>query len=230
MDLILEQIDEALKNKGLSDAAASMKAVGNPALIKNMRLKRGTEKRYNLTAIAKLAEVLDLELYFGPPRETGNIPHQIIGGDDYASVAYHDVAASAGPGAEADPHATVENYAFRRDWLKRQGVAPQNAAMLRVKGDSMSPLIVDGDTLLIDTNRRDPAVRQRAEGEKRRADIYVLTIDGDTRIKWIERPDPTTLILYSENTANYLPEVFTAADQDRVDIVGKVLWWGHTVK
>jgi phage repressor protein C with HTH and peptisase S24 domain len=68
MDLILEAIDEALKKKGLSDAAASKLAVGNPSLIKNFRAPSAAGKRYNAVALQKLADVLDLEFYFGPRR------------------------------------------------------------------------------------------------------------------------------------------------------------------
>ena len=69
IDEILARIDEALARKGLSDAAASKLAAGNPALIKNLRLSRATkpeDKRTNFHALRRIAEVLDLECYFGP--------------------------------------------------------------------------------------------------------------------------------------------------------------------
>jgi phage repressor protein C with HTH and peptisase S24 domain len=229
MDVILSHIDRALKNKGLSDAAASNLAVGNSALIKNMRLKSSGEKRYNLTSLQKLAEVLDLELYFGPPRDLGDTPHTIIDGKDFATIPYHDVAASAGPGALADQHADIQSYAFRRDWLQRQGVAPQNAEMLRVRGDSMAPRIVDGDTLLIDTAHKEPPIRPQSRPGQRRSSIYVVDVDGETRVKWVERPDFQNLILYSEDAANHPPEAFLGRDQERLRFIGKVIWWGHTV-
>ena len=69
MDIILETTNTALKKKGLSDAAASQLAVGHPALIKKLRLPAKGDKRYNYVNLQKLAEVLDLELYFGPRRE-----------------------------------------------------------------------------------------------------------------------------------------------------------------
>ena len=57
MDPILEIIDAALRRKGLSDSAASKLAVGHSSLIKNMRIPRDGEKRYNLPALQKLSEV-----------------------------------------------------------------------------------------------------------------------------------------------------------------------------
>jgi hypothetical protein len=66
---ILDLIDEALLRKSLSASAASKLAVGNPSLIKNMRQETGYQKRFNAVALSKLANVLDLEFYFGEERE-----------------------------------------------------------------------------------------------------------------------------------------------------------------
>lgn len=68
MDPILDEIDKALKRKGLSAAAASKEAAGHYSLIKNMKASKAGGKRYSVETLEKLAEVLDLELYFGPRR------------------------------------------------------------------------------------------------------------------------------------------------------------------
>ncbi|MEO0467638.1 MAG: hypothetical protein AAF216_13940, partial [Pseudomonadota bacterium] len=70
---VLAILDDALRRTGLSDTAASRLAVGNPSLIKNMRAQSSGRKRYNIDAVAKLAEVLDLELYLGPKRPMDGI-------------------------------------------------------------------------------------------------------------------------------------------------------------
>ncbi|MFA8441558.1 helix-turn-helix transcriptional regulator [Yoonia sp.] len=176
-----------------------------------------------------ICDALGLEFYIGPPRDLGDTPHTMIDGEDFATIPYHDVAASAGPGAVADQHADIQSYAFRRDWLQRQGVAPQNAEMLRVRGDSMAPRIVDGDTLLIDTAHKEPPIRPLSRPGQRRSSIYVVDVDGETRVKWVERPDFQNLILYSEDAANHPPEAFLGRDQERLRFIGKVIWWGHTV-
>lgn len=68
MDSILDEIDKALQRKGLSAAAASKQAAGHYSLIKNMKSAKSKGKRYSVETLEKLAEVLDLELYFGPRR------------------------------------------------------------------------------------------------------------------------------------------------------------------
>jgi phage repressor protein C with HTH and peptisase S24 domain len=69
---VIEEIDAALRRKGLTDAAASKLAVGNLSLIKNMRAQKSSGKRYSFQALEHLAQVLDLELYFGPDRSKSN--------------------------------------------------------------------------------------------------------------------------------------------------------------
>jgi len=184
----------------------------------------------NIDRAKEICDALGLEFYIGPPRETGSVPHAIIEDHDYATVSYYDVSASAGPGVVPAADAAVENFAFRRDWLKRQGVAPQNAALLRVKGESMSPLISDGDILLIDTARKEPPIRPQTSESRVRSGIYVVDVDGETRVKRVERPDFQNLILYSEDTTKFAPEAFLGRDQQRLNFVGKVIWWGHTVE
>lgn len=91
----------------------------------------------------------------------------------------------------------------------------------------MLPGIHDGDLLLIDTARRDIAVRARRSTDLRPAPIYAL-LDGDqARIKRLERPEQGVVVLISDNAA-FPPEVLTGAKIEALNIIGKVMWWGHT--
>ncbi|WP_322895219.1 MULTISPECIES: S24 family peptidase [unclassified Yoonia] len=225
-----DAVRDRLEALGKRAYAVEVEAGLPPDAIRNV-LRSSKKSGPTLSRVKEICAALGLEFYVGPPRETNSVHHTIIGGEDYATVSYHDVSASAGPGEEADPHAVVQDYVFRRDWLKRQGVAPQDAAMLRARGDSMVPMISDGDVLLIDTKRRNPPVAPRTQPGMRRSSIYVVDVDGQTRVKWVERPDNITLILYSENAYNYHPEIFMGEELDeRLRFIGKVIWWGHTVR
>lgn len=75
MNEILKAIQDALDSKGVTAAAASRAAAGNPSLIKNMMNARGENPRYSYQALEKLADVLDLEIYFGPKRGSGPVDH-----------------------------------------------------------------------------------------------------------------------------------------------------------
>lgn len=224
MDPILEAIDEALKRRGLSDAAASKLAVGNYALIKNMRSSRSEDKRYNFQALEKLAEVLGLECYFGPPRDTGPIESVLVGGDDYAHIPLHEASLAAGNGSQNDTEEVVDFLAFRRDWLRKIGVSASNAVLARAYGESMQPTIWADDMVLIDRSRIEVPVRTPGTKGARRSPIYAIVEEGKARIKRLERPEPGLIMMLSDNP-DYSPEI---AKIETLSVIGKVMWWGHT--
>ena len=227
MDPILDAIDEALARNRLSDSAACKLAVGNYALLKNMRAARGGDKRYSFQALSKLADVLGLECYFGPPRETGPVEQVTIDGADYAHIPLHDALLAAGAGAFNGSEAVVDNLAFRRDWLQRIGVSASTARLARVQGDSMQPSLWPGDMILIDTRANEPPIRSRETRDQRRSPIYALIDNGEARVKRIERPKPDLMMLISDNP-DYAPELRHGDEMKAVQIIGKVVWWGHT--
>ena len=227
MDPILETIDEALRRRGLSDAAASKLAVGNYALIKNMRSARSDEKRYNFQALEKLAEVLGLECYFGPPRETGPVQQLMVDGEDFSQIPLHEAYLAAGDGHLNGDAPIVGQLAFRRDWLKKIGVSPSKAVLARVHGDSMQPTMQPDDLVMIDRARNTVPVRARAANDRRPATIYAMLHEGQARIKRIERPEEGLMMLVSDNPA-YGPEILTGSRIEALNIIGKVMWWGHT--
>lgn len=227
MDPILDAIDHALRAKGLSDAAASKLAVGHPSLIKNLRMPREGEKRYNLPALQKLAQVLDLEFYFGPPRDTGTVEQVVLDGREFAHIPLHQASLAAGHGAANEDEEVVDHLAFRRSWLKRIGVSASNAVLARARGDSMLPGIHCGDMVLIDRSKRDVPVRPRRPEDNRPAPIYAILDGAGARIKRIERPESELIMLLSDNPS-FPPEVLTGSKVSSLDIIGKVMWWGHT--
>lgn len=229
MDPILETIDVALRRKGLTDAAASKLAVGHPSLIKNLRMPREGEKRYNLPALMKLADVLDLEFYYGPRRETGPVAQVTLDGADYAHVPLHDAMLAAGSGCSNASEQVIDQLAFRRDWLKKVGVTASAARLARVQGDSMQPTMWPGDMILIDTKRKDPQIRQRDTHDQRRSPVYAMIDNGEARVKRIERPSAELMMLLSDNP-DYAPELRQGKDLEGIKIIGKVVWWGHTAR
>lgn len=228
MDPILDAIDAALKRKGLSDAAASKLAVGHPSLLKNLRMPREGEKRYNLPALKRLADVLDLEFYFGPRRSAPEPKQIALDGSGYALVPLHDAALSAGPGALNGDSSIIGSLAFRNDWLRAQGVSPGTATLARVSGESMTPTLSPGDMVLINTaeSARQVPVRRPRPG-KTRAPIYALADGPEALVKRLIRPDAGTLILVSDNP-DWPPETRTGSALAAVRILGQVVWSAHS--
>ena len=226
MDPILDTIDAALKQKGLSDAAASKLAVGHPSLIKNLRMERQGEKRYNLPSLMKLAKVLDLDFHFGPTRAPAQIEHITVEGSDYARIPLHNAWLSAGPGSENGDVAIIDHMAFRQDWLRKIGLKPEDAALARISGDSMAPGINPGDLVMIDTTRRDVPARIKNRLPPQ-LPVFAFIQDQSARVKRLERlPHERLLVLYSDNAA-HPPEIIADPDARAIDILGQVVWSGH---
>lgn len=220
MDDVFAALDAALKREGLSDAAASQLAVGNPSAIKNLRMQRGSEKRINYVTLSKLAEVLGLELYFGPPRQIFTQPQSLAAHDgDFVQVRRFDVQLSAGPGRNGDNAPELAPVAFRAKWMTDAGLIADRCKVLSVNGDSMYPTLSDGDLILVD--ERQTTVRSMA--------VYAFVdVSGDARIKRLEKLDDQ-LLLRSDNP-DVTTEIRKPAEANDIRIIGKVVWSGHKWK
>lgn len=196
-------------------------AVGNPSLIKGFKLPAGKgEKRYNYLALMKLAEVLDLELYFGPPRETGNVVHTIVDGEEFAEIDHLDIQASAGHGRENGNPDVIDKLAFKRDWLTHKNIDPNRACLIDVHGDSMLPSLSNGDLALVDQRKN------VITGNK----IYALTdIDGTTLVKRLEILPDQSVLLKSDNP-EWPTQIRKGQDANRLNIIGEIVWSGHSWK
>lgn len=169
-----------------------------------------------------------MEFYIGPPRPTPEEHPIDPRTSDFELVRRFDVLVSVGDGIAPGGEGTLEPLAFRRDWLVRQGVRPAQVVLIQARGQSMEPVISDGDLVMVDTSRTEVPVAAR--GSRRRDNIYwVVRLDGDLRIKDVERTDARTFVLTSENTREYRPEVVSLDAARDFEIVGRVAWWGHTV-
>lgn len=227
MDPILDEIERALEKKGMSAAAASKLAAGHFSLIKNMKASKAGGKRYSVETLEKLAQVLDLEFYFGPPRDTGPVEQVVLDGRDFAHIPLHHASLAAGDGAANADEEIVDHLAFRRSWLSRIGVSASNAVLARAQGDSMLPSIHCGDMVLIDRSKRDVPVRMRRPEDSRPAPIYAILDGLGARVKRIERPEQDLVMLLSDNPS-FPPEVLTGSKVASLNVIGKVMWWGHT--
>src|SRR5580692_7421498 len=114
-------------------------------------------------------------------------------------------AAAAGSVTPPDPLGT-EWVALRHDWVRAVcKVEPNELALETATGESMTPTIRDGNTLLIDTTDR----------TFRNFGIYVLEINGQRLVKRVQRKHDGSLVLISDNTA-YQPDT---VDKDAADTV-----------
>lgn len=74
--------------------------------------------------------------------------------DRYADVtAYSQSVGLGAAGSEAVEYAETHSLKFKKMSLRRRGLYPRNLAVYYGKGDSMEPIIKDGDAILFDTSQ-----------------------------------------------------------------------------
>ena len=211
-------IEEYRKKLGLSQAEVSKRAFGQDSSAAIQGLRRG--KSPGIERLSAISKVLGLELYFGPPRPTQSQILRKNGPDpfeDFALVERFDVTLSAGPGAAGVNVRELSPVAFRYDWLAAQSLSADQCVVATVGGDSMSPLIRDGDLILLNRQRGD-----LVSGE-----VYgFVDVEGDLLVKRLAKIDGG-LLLQSENSS-YPPETRLGEDANRVRIIGRYAWSGHS--
>jgi phage repressor protein C with HTH and peptisase S24 domain len=217
---IYEVIDQRRRELGLSQVEVSLRAFGRADNGPLQSIRRGSWP--SVEKLAALAAVLGLEFSFGGlEKDDRPETHVILDSEDFAAIPLLGAHASAGPGVDNGVHGdieVVELLAFRQQWLTSLGIAVRNACLLRVRGDSMAPRLEPGDLALIDKGRN----------TVRSGHVYAVNdINGETRIKRIDQPDPGLLILRSDNP-DHLAEARRGHELNRLTIVGEVIWSGHT--
>ena len=225
-DPIRKKIRDLLWRRGLNMRDASIAIERNVSYIHGF-LERGSPKVLSHRDAAALAEVLGCaadELHHAerPARRKRTstrqrrrrAPEQPV--EPLTAIPELFVDAAAGPGAIAGEH--IEE---RARWHLPEAMIRYEAGgdvdavrVLRVRGMSMEPELSDGDRLLIDTSKQQPAT----------GDLFVLWDGNGLVVKRVEidrddRGEPA-LRLKSSN-----PEYddYTILAQD-AHIVGKVLW------
>ncbi|WP_343528901.1 S24 family peptidase [Sphingomonas sp.] len=118
------------------------------------------------------------------------------------------VAASAGPGATIDDDVMIGVEAIDRQLARRLGLSEGAAAVIRVRGDSMAPGLVEGDHLVVDQQD----VRPTARGG-----LYVIRIGDVLMVKRV-RATPDGLVASSDNPA--APPV----PEGPIAVIGRVVW------
>jgi transcriptional regulator with XRE-family HTH domain len=222
------QIEARRAELGLTQAELGFRAFGKSETSAIQNIKRGSSPSFE--RLGAIADALGFDLFFGSPRDSDPVKQILVDGTAYAHIPLHDAALAAGEGSENHSEHVIEQLAFRRDWLKKQGISATAACLARVQGESMLPTIAPGDVVLIDTRQRNLPIRSLPDTEVRhRAPIYALRGADGAQVKRLLRPTENQLMVISDNP-DYLPQVMNLALGSNSPVIGKVVWWGHTVK
>ena len=208
-DAARHELDRLITSSGESYAAIS-RLLGRNAAYVQQYIKRGSPSVLEDRDRRRIAD------YFG-------VEERILGPDsgsqrsELVRVPRLDVRASAGPGAATGAETAIGYLGFDRRWLRDIGRGrPEDLSIVRVRGDSMTPTLIEGDDVLVDRlNDRDGL----------RDGIYVLRRDDVLLVKRVAlTPTANTLTISSDNPAY---PTWRDCPLDTVTILGRVVWSGR---
>lgn len=128
------------------------------------------------------------------------------------SIPFYSAKAAAGAGAELPNYPEKDVIYFDKRLLQNVlGINQENAAFITAEGDSMLPLINDGDLLLVDSS-----VQDIINGK-----VFVIKDGNDLRVKRLKQEWNGDIYLISDNE-KYPPEKVNHP----INIIGRVVWNG----
>ena len=200
-----ERLTELAASRNASLAALS-RMIGRNSSYLQQFVTKGSPRKLEEEDRRKLADFFAVaESELGAPEDRGE-PR-----GEFVDIPRLPLEASAGPGATAAQEIPFDSFRFSRRWLREHGLEPRQLSAIRVMGDSMDPLLRDGDEILVDRTPR--AFR---EG------VHVVRLGDALHVKLLQAVPPGRLRLISKNPA-YEPVEVAMTD---VDVVGRVVWKG----
>ena len=131
---------------------------------------------------------------------------------DHVLIPVYALSASAGPGTAIPEQEPLIDLAFPGDWIRAASTQPGKLAAVRVDGDSMEPVLQDGETVLFDTSPD----RLRGDG------IFLFRMDGALFVKRLVRMGKSIQVI-SENP-KFPPYTITPGEGLDFEVIGKAVW------
>jgi phage repressor protein C with HTH and peptisase S24 domain len=204
-----ERLADLAAQTGVSLAALS-RMIGRNSSYLQQYITKGSPRKLEEDDRRRLADFFGVgESELGASEEKSSGPR-----GDWVEVPRLPLEASAGPGALGAEEIPFDAFRFSRRWLRENGLEPAQLSAIRVMGDSMDPLLRDGDEILVD---RTP--RPFREG------VHVIRLGEALHVKLLQAVPPGSLRLISKNAA-YEPVEVAMSD---VDVVGRVVWKGGRI-
>ncbi|MBC2664972.1 S24 family peptidase [Novosphingobium flavum] len=201
------------EEKGISLSSLSA-LIGRNSTYLQQFVRKGSPRKLEESDRRRLADFLGVgEAELGAPEYISRDSAPILGKRgrnlDWLDIPRLAVEASAGPGALGEDGAAIGALRFSARWLRAQGFDPAMLSAILVTGDSMEPLLRDGDEILVDRTPR-----------PLRDGIHVVRVGEALLVKRVQAGVPGKLELKSENPAYRAIEV----DPAEAEVIGRVVW------
>ncbi|MGN0902411.1 MAG: XRE family transcriptional regulator [Succinivibrio sp.] len=213
------RLSGACTRAGLTKAELARRIGESPQLV-NTWMNSSYENLPAANRVAKIAEALGVNIMWLISGE-GSMYSNVIALDneEFPSADFIQIPESAVSfGAGECPEPTYEELretlpaTYRKDFFSRHGLNPHKCKRVRVQGDSMSPLILDGDCILIDCEHVDHIDNGA---------VYAIAYDHNLMVKRLISQFGR-LVIKSENTS-YPDVILSEEEAQNVIILGKVI-------
>jgi len=209
---------ELSQERGVSLSSLSEMLGRNPSYLQQF-IRKGSPRKLEEGDRRVLSEFFGVEegelvVDFPAVRENSYTPSARPGALDYVDVPRLAIGASAGPGALPDGESAFDAFKFSRRWLNEQGLERANLSVITVEGDSMEPLLNNGDEILVDRSQR-----------PFRDGVHVVRLGDSLMVKRVASAGAGRFSLLSQNLA-YPP---VHVDVQEIEIIGRVVWKGGRI-
>lgn len=209
-----ERLLELARTRGVSLSGLS-EMLGRNASYLQQFIRKGSPRKLeegDRRTLAQFFAVAESELG-GEPEAAGvrASPSATRLREEWVEVPRLAIGAAAGAGALASDEAPFDSFRFSPRWLRDAGLTLDQLSTIRVTGDSMVPLLNDGDEILVDR-----AQRSLRDG------VHVVRLGDVLLVKRLAPAGRGRATLISENQAYPPAEV----SLDELEIVGRVVWKG----
>lgn len=135
----------------------------------------------------------------------------------FADIPVLDVELSAGNGCEAEiVESVIDWFPIRRMDLRKAGVSATNARIVKIWGNSLLPVLNNGDHVAVDIAQTNPI---------RDGDLYAVRDGVLLRVKVLINQPDGGLIIRSFNKDEYPDEILTFNERrTRIHVIGRVFW------
>ncbi|WP_031342402.1 LexA family transcriptional regulator [Novosphingobium lindaniclasticum] len=205
---------ELAEERGASLSSLSRMIGKNPSYLQQF-IRKGSPRKLEETDRGRLARFFGVsESEFGAVKENSYAADRNSYDADWVDVPRLAIGASAGPGALPDGEDVFGTIRFSPRWLRSMGLRPEMLSAIVVSGDSMEPVLRDGDEILVDRDWR-----------PLRDGIHVVRLDNTVLVKRLEAGRAGRIALLSDNPV-YRP---IECGLDEIEVIGRVVWKGGRI-
>lgn len=133
---------------------------------------------------------------------------------NFVNIPIYDIELSAGNGRTSNGESITGEYPIHQSIIESMGVPASEAAIVKVRGDSMTDTLWDGDVVLIHTADKTPISDK----------IYAFRLDNELRVKrFFKQLDGSWRVVSDSNDkGSYPDEVVSAHNIEQLTILGRV--------